>query len=124
MAERMCQDETDRQGILCKRERKSLHRSIVNLLLRKYSAPLPCPLLAHPHMPRHACGFALADQGARHLQSHYAQLLSGLISPGVRDGPFLDRGSDNSFAPASFFQLGLRSAVPRTTIFHLNLRLK
>ena len=26
--------------------------------------PLPCPLLAHPHMLRHACGFALADQGA------------------------------------------------------------
>jgi hypothetical protein len=22
------------------------------------------PLLAHPHMLRHACGFALADQGA------------------------------------------------------------
>ena len=34
-------------------QRKPLHRSTVNLALR-----------AHPHMLRHACGFALADQGA------------------------------------------------------------
>jgi hypothetical protein len=53
-----------------------------------------------------------------------AQFLSGLISPDVRDGPFLDQGSDYSFAPASCFPLGLGSAVPGTTIFHLNLRLK
>ena len=26
--------------------------------------PFPSPLLADPHMLRHACGFALADQGA------------------------------------------------------------
>jgi type 1 fimbriae regulatory protein FimB len=36
----------------------------VNLALRKYSAAASLPLLAHPHMLRHACGFALADQGA------------------------------------------------------------
>jgi type 1 fimbriae regulatory protein FimB len=43
--------------------RQPLHRSTVNLLLDKYSAS--CLLLhAHPHMLRHACGFALADQGA------------------------------------------------------------
>ena len=41
-----------------------LHRSTVNLLLRTYSAAASLPLLAHPHMLRHACGFALADQGA------------------------------------------------------------
>jgi type 1 fimbriae regulatory protein FimB len=41
-----------------------LHRSTVNLLLRKYSAAASLLLLAHPHMLRHACGFALADQGA------------------------------------------------------------
>lgn len=45
-------------------QRKPLHRSTVNLALRKYSAAAQLPLLAHPHMLRHACGFALADQGA------------------------------------------------------------
>jgi type 1 fimbriae regulatory protein FimB len=44
-------------------QRKPLHRSTVNLLLRKYSAAASLPLLVHPHMLRHACGFALADQG-------------------------------------------------------------
>ena len=45
-------------------QRKPLHRSTVNLALRKYSAGASLSLLAHPHMLRHACGFALADQGA------------------------------------------------------------
>jgi type 1 fimbriae regulatory protein FimB len=45
-------------------QRKPLHRSTVNLALRKYSAAASLPLLAHPHMHRHACGFALADRGA------------------------------------------------------------
>ncbi len=45
-------------------QRKPLHRSTVNLLLQKYSAAASLPLRAHPHMLRHACGFALADQGA------------------------------------------------------------
>ncbi len=44
--------------------RTPLHRSTVNLALHKYSAAASLPLLAHPHMLRHACGFALADQGA------------------------------------------------------------
>jgi type 1 fimbriae regulatory protein FimB len=43
--------------------RRPLHRSTVNLLLAKYSAA-SLPLHAHPHMLRHACGYALADQGA------------------------------------------------------------
>jgi len=45
-------------------QRRPLHRSTVNLLLQKYSAAASLPLRAHPHMLRHACGFALADQGA------------------------------------------------------------
>jgi len=45
-------------------QRKPLHRSTVNLLLEKYSAAAPLPLRAHPHMLRHGCEFALADQGA------------------------------------------------------------
>jgi site-specific recombinase XerD len=36
----------------------------VKLLLRKFSTPASLPLLTYPHMLRHACGFALADQGA------------------------------------------------------------
>jgi type 1 fimbriae regulatory protein FimB len=45
-------------------QRTPLHRSTVNLALRKYGAIASLPLLAQPHMLRHACGFALADQGA------------------------------------------------------------
>ncbi len=44
-------------------QRKPLHRSTVNLALRKYNGA-SLSLLAHPHMLRHACRFALADQGA------------------------------------------------------------
>jgi type 1 fimbriae regulatory protein FimB len=44
--------------------RRPLHRSSVNLLLEKYSAAAGLALRAHPHMLRHACGYALADQGA------------------------------------------------------------
>ena len=44
--------------------RRPLHRSTVNALLAKLSAAAELPLRAHPHMLRHACGFALADQGA------------------------------------------------------------
>jgi type 1 fimbriae regulatory protein FimB len=45
-------------------QRKALHRSTVNAALKKYSEIAALPCLAHPHMLRHACGFALADQGA------------------------------------------------------------
>jgi type 1 fimbriae regulatory protein FimB len=45
-------------------QRKPLHRSTVNFALKKYSEPAALPLLAHPHKLRHACGFALANQGA------------------------------------------------------------
>ena len=43
-------------------QRKPLHRSTVNLLMETYSKAASLPLLVHPHMLRHACGFALADQ--------------------------------------------------------------
>src|SRR5215470_4431380 len=43
---------------------KALHRSTVNLLLHTCSKAAALPFLSHPHMLRHACGFALADQGA------------------------------------------------------------
>jgi type 1 fimbriae regulatory protein FimB len=45
-------------------QRTPLHRSTVNLALKKYGELAALPLAVHPHMLRHACGFALADQGA------------------------------------------------------------
>jgi type 1 fimbriae regulatory protein FimB len=45
-------------------QHRPLHRSTVNLLLKTYSVVASLSLIAHPHMLRHACGFALADQGA------------------------------------------------------------
>src|SRR5215469_14458268 len=45
-------------------QRKPLHRSTVNFALKAYSEAAALPFLAHPHMLRHAFGFALADQGA------------------------------------------------------------
>lgn len=45
-------------------QRQPLHRSTVNLLLRKYGDRAGLPVAVHPHMLRHACGYALADQGA------------------------------------------------------------
>jgi type 1 fimbriae regulatory protein FimB len=44
-------------------QRRPLQRSTVNYALKKLSATA-LPLHAHPHMLRHGCGFALADQGA------------------------------------------------------------
>jgi type 1 fimbriae regulatory protein FimB len=45
-------------------QRKPLHKSTVNLWLQKYSDAAGLSVRAHPHMLRHACGYALADQGA------------------------------------------------------------
>ena len=52
--------------------RKPLHRSTVNLLLETCSAAASLPFTAHPHMLRHACGFALANKGhdTRALQAY------------------------------------------------------
>lgn len=41
-----------------------LHRSTVNLALRKYGEKAKLPVAVHPHILRHAGGLALADQGA------------------------------------------------------------
>jgi type 1 fimbriae regulatory protein FimB len=45
-------------------QRTPLHRSTVNLALQKYGETAGLSVRAHPHMLRHACGYALADQGA------------------------------------------------------------
>lgn len=44
--------------------RKPLNRRTVWAALRRYGEQAELPLTAYPHMLRHACGFALADQGA------------------------------------------------------------
>lgn len=41
-----------------------LSRKTAWLTIRSYGELAELPLPAHPHMLRHACGFALADQGA------------------------------------------------------------
>jgi type 1 fimbriae regulatory protein FimB len=43
---------------------KPLHRSTVNYAIKNYGELAGLPVVVHPHMLRHACGFALADQGA------------------------------------------------------------
>ncbi len=46
-------------------ERRSpLSRKTAWLFIKHYGELADLPLSAHPHMLRHACGFALADQGA------------------------------------------------------------
>jgi site-specific recombinase XerD len=40
------------------------HREAAWLMIRDYGRLAGLPVKAHPHMLRHACGFALADQGA------------------------------------------------------------
>ena len=44
--------------------RNPLSRKTVFVAIRKYGELAGLPLATHPHMLRHACGFALADQGA------------------------------------------------------------
>jgi type 1 fimbriae regulatory protein FimB len=46
-------------------ERRSpLSRKTVWFFIRKYGEAADLEIAAHPHMLRHACGYALADQGA------------------------------------------------------------
>jgi type 1 fimbriae regulatory protein FimB len=44
--------------------RRPLSRKTAWLAIRSYGERAELPVDAHPHMLRHACGFALADQGA------------------------------------------------------------
>ncbi len=43
--------------------KRRMDRTSVNQLLESLSKIAELPLVAHPHMLRHACGYALADQG-------------------------------------------------------------
>jgi type 1 fimbriae regulatory protein FimB len=44
--------------------RAALSRKTAWLAIRRYGEAAELEIAAHPHMLRHACGFALADQGA------------------------------------------------------------
>ena len=56
------QPETD--DFFVSNRRGPLSRKTAWLAIKKYGELAGLPLPAHPHMLRHACGFALADQGA------------------------------------------------------------
>jgi len=54
--------ETD--AFFISERRKPLSRKTAWVMIRDYGRDAGLPIDAHPHMLRHACGFALADQGA------------------------------------------------------------
>jgi type 1 fimbriae regulatory protein FimB len=64
------------QSFFLSERRKHLHRSTVNLMLHKYGEKTKLALAVHHHMLRHACVFALADQGAdtRLIQDYLGHL--------------------------------------------------
>jgi site-specific recombinase XerD len=98
-------------------QRKPLHRSTVNLLLRKYSAAASMPLLAHPHMLRHACGFALADQGAdtRLIQNYlgHRNIQHTIKYTATNSARFESCGGEPKRRPTAHFMAAARIAVLR-----------
>ncbi len=44
-------------------QRTGLHRSTVNQILHRLGEAAGLDIAVHPHMLRHSCGYALADQG-------------------------------------------------------------
>ena len=54
----------DTDSFFVSERRGPLSRKTAFVFIRKYGEMAGLPLPAHPHMLRHACGFALADQGA------------------------------------------------------------
>lgn len=56
--------KADTEAFFVSERRGPLSRKTVWLTIRNYGQLAGLPLPAHPHMLRHACGFALADQGA------------------------------------------------------------
>mgnify|MGYP005822613645 CR=1 FL=1 len=52
------------EALFVSERRGPLNRRTAWLAIRSYGERAGLPLAAHPHMLRHACGFALADQGA------------------------------------------------------------
>ncbi len=55
--------ETDVDLFFVSGQRTGMHRSTVNQIIRRLGRAAGLPLDVHPHMLRHSCGYALADQG-------------------------------------------------------------
>jgi type 1 fimbriae regulatory protein FimB len=56
--------EAQTDALFVSERRGPLNRRTAWLAIRNYGERTGFALTAHPHMLRHACGFALADQGA------------------------------------------------------------
>ena len=56
--------KSETEAFFVSERRGPLSRKTAWLAIRNYGERAGLPLPAHPHMLRHACGFALADQGA------------------------------------------------------------
>ncbi len=56
--------KTPGKAFFISEQRRPLHRSTVNLALKKYGELAALSLAVHPHILRHAYGHAMADQGA------------------------------------------------------------
>ena len=56
--------QPDTNAFFVSERRQPLSRKTAWLMIRDYGAKAGLSVDAHPHMLRHACGFALADQGA------------------------------------------------------------
>ncbi len=63
-SERAGMPALDRQALFLSTRGAAISRKTFWALLRRYGEEAGLPLPPHPHMLRHACGFALADQGA------------------------------------------------------------
>ena len=58
------QMQPDTDAFFLSERRRPLSRKTAWVMIRDYGRRAGLPIAAHPHMLRHACGFALADQGA------------------------------------------------------------
>jgi type 1 fimbriae regulatory protein FimB len=56
--------EAETDAFFVSERRGPMNRKTAWLAIKNYGERAGLPLTAHPHMLRHACGFALADQGA------------------------------------------------------------
>jgi type 1 fimbriae regulatory protein FimB len=56
--------KSDTAAFFLSERHRPLSRKTVWVMIRAYGKKAGLPLPVHPHMLRHACGFALADQGA------------------------------------------------------------
>jgi type 1 fimbriae regulatory protein FimB len=54
----------DRKALFVSERRQPLNRKTAWVIIRDYGKDARLAVASHPHMLRHACGYALADQGA------------------------------------------------------------